>query len=198
MLNESWGQQTDPTPVKTSQCFCSQPAPYGNGGWDLFKPTTIAFMKLDERATAPTRNLETDAGMDLYALEDIVVPSLFTKVVSYILDYLSGFKVNADASATKVKTGIALEIPYGMYGKIEDRSSMGSKLLKTLGGVIDSEYRGDVTICLANLSFLDYHIKAGDKIAQIVFTEHKPLIPYEVKILSQSNRGEKGFGSSGA
>lgn len=171
----------------------------------------VPFKKLRPDAKAPTRNLDTDAGIDLYALEDIIVPSLFNRLWEYCYLFLGNFITTSSLmqqvldngttdglQATKVKTGIALEIPQGMYGKIEDRSSMGSKLLKTLGGVIDSEYRGDVTICLANLSFKDYQIKAGDKVAQIIIQKCESLQPFEVEELEESNRGTNGFGSSGA
>jgi dUTP pyrophosphatase len=171
-----------------------------------FTPTMIPFKRLEAHAKSPTRNHDTDAGMDLYALEDCVVPSLFNKLWIFIKEQLKSlFTMNKHKSefdepilATKVKTGIALEIPIGMYGLILDRSSMGSKLIKGLAGVIDSGYRGDVTVCLANLSFHDYHIKAGDKVAQIVFHKYEALQPYEVEELTPADRGEKGFGSSGA
>jgi len=172
---------------------------------------SINVKKLHTDAKIPTRNNETDAGLDLYALEDYVVPSLIKSGVMWLLRrkwstwiwrLIRSMNPYLDVpmesqSATKVKTGIALEIPVGMYGQIKDRSGMGSKLIKTLGGVIDSGYRGDVTVCLANLSFHDYTIKAGDKIAQIVIQKYESLYPVEVAELSDSERGEKGFNSSG-
>jgi dUTP pyrophosphatase len=111
-----------------------------------------------------------------------------------LMGYKSSIK---DVFASKVKTGISLEIPEGYYGLILDRSSMGSKLIKTLGGVIDCGYRGDVTVCLMNLSFFSYVVKAGDKIAQIVINKVEFDDIEEVEELAESERGEKGFGSSG-
>lgn len=156
---------------------------------------SVRFKKLNPNAVSPTRNHIDDAGLDLYALEDIIVPSL--SKLSKINDFEDWNNQPFSDTATKVKTGIALEIPKGMYGLILDRSSMGSKLLKGLAGVIDSGYRGDVTVCLANLSFHDYHIKAGDKIAQIVFHKYEALQPIEAYELDDADRGDKGFGSSG-
>ncbi len=156
--------------------------------------------KLDSRAILPTRK-EGDAGYDLYALEDIVIPSLFKQVWRYVQTIIGGILYNEynpkAVLATKVKTGIALKIPNGMVGLIKDRSSMGSKLLTVLGGVIDSGYRGDVTVCLANLSFHDYQIKVGDKVAQIVITNYYADEVKEVDELDITERGEKGFGSTG-
>lgn len=155
----------------------------------------INFVKLDNRAFSPKRNYESDAGLDLIAMEDCIVPSLF-KLYSYS-NYDEWNNQPFSDEGTKIKTGIAFEIPVGKFGLICDRSGMGSKLLKTLGGVIDASYRGDVTVCLMNLSFKDYHIKAGDKIAQLVIMPCSNALPYEVKSLSETKRGDNGFGSSG-
>jgi dUTP pyrophosphatase len=163
---------------------------------------TLKVKKLNPNAKLPTKANKTDAGFDLYSLEDIDIPSLFYILIQYIqcnvFSNLIGYRANiSDVFSTKIKTGISLEIPEGYYGLILDRSSMGSKLLKTLGGVIDCGYRGDVTVCLMNLSFFSYRVKTGDKIAQIVINKVEFDDIEEVKELAESERGEKGFGSSG-
>lgn len=142
--------------------------------------------KLHPNAKLPTKANKTDAGFDLYALDSNIV-----------LSSNSCCDSNGTTVATKIKTGISLEIPEGYYGLILDRSSVGSKLIKTLGGVIDCGYRGDITVCLANLSNFDYMVEAGDKIAQIVINKVEFDSIEEVDELSDSERGEKGFGSSG-
>lgn len=169
------------------------------------------YAKLDERAIEPKRTNPTDAGLDLFALEDTVIPSLFSMFAVYIEGVFSNllnsikniFYKNKEKieppviEATKVKTGIALEIPDGYVGFIKERSSVGLKLIKVCGGVIDASYRYDVTVCLVNLSFYDYTVKAGDKIAQIVILPCK-LENLELKeVLSTTERGDKAFGSSG-
>jgi len=164
--------------------------------------TTLKAKKLHPNAKLPTKANKTDAGFDLYALEGIDVPSLFYVLIQYIrcnvFTNLIWYGANiSDVFSTKIKTGISLEIPEGYYGLILDRSSMGSKLIKTLGGVIDCGYRGDVTVCLMNLSFFSYVVKAGDKIAQIAINKVEFDSIEEVDELSDSERGEKGFGSSG-
>lgn len=174
----------------------------------------MEYKKLDTRAKAPTKERATDAGYDLYALEDVVLPSL----VKAVLDWVHRFVLNAftfiqtsgtlgtnpanyeecnSTFVTKVKTGIALRVPTGHVGLIWDRSGMGFKSIKVFGGVIDSEYRGDVTVCLGNFSFFDYTVKAGDKIAQILIQEVKHSELREVTELDETSRGDKGFGSSG-
>lgn len=158
----------------------------------------VPFKKLDARAIAPKRNHASDAGCDLFAIEDVIIPSLFSLAINYLKSVLWGGRVKPIDSilATKVKTGIAFQIPVGMYGLILDRSSMGSKLIKGLAGVIDADYRGDVTVCLMNLSFHDYEVKAGDKVAQIVFHKCELLEPIESPNLDDTQRGDKGFGQS--
>jgi dUTP pyrophosphatase len=170
----------------------------------------LPFIKLDENATEPKRNNDTDAGIDLFALEDVVVPSIPKMLWKYIksLVFSHSFYAIKDKAeskeieednifATKIKTGIAFEISHEQYGQILDRSGMGSKLLKTLGGVIDSTYRGDVTVMMMNLSFKDYQIKKGDKIAQMVILPVNLTRPVKVNALTDTVRGVNGFGSSG-
>lgn len=158
----------------------------------------VPFKKLDDRAIAPKRNHASDAGCDLFAIEDVTIPSLFSLAIAYVKSVLWGGHVKSPEPifATKVKTGVTFQIPVGMYGLILDRSSMGSKLIKGLAGVIDADYRGDVTVCLMNLSFHDYQVKAGDKVAQIVFHKCELLEPIESPNLDDTERGTKGFGES--
>lgn len=167
---------------------------------------TIPYKLLDKQAKDPERNNLDDAGIDLFALEDCVIPSLFVCLWNFIkeqLRLLYTFRrhesnLNLDSIiTTKIKTGIAFEIPYGNVGLICDRSSMGSRLIVKTGGVIDAGYRGDITCMLINLSFTDYEVKKGDKIAQMIIVPCNLSPLNKVKNLSESVRGEKGFGSSG-
>lgn len=137
----------------------------------------IKFKKLDPRATAPQKGYPDDAAFDLFALEETVV----------------GAK-----SSAWIKTGIAFEIPEGYAGLIWDKSSVAHKWnITKIGGVFDAGYRGDITIGLHNLSDESHIFKAGDKIAQIIFTPAPPFELKEADTLSESVRGEKRFGSSG-
>ena len=138
--------------------------------------------KLSEDCIYPTQAHDTDAGHDLYAIEDVSLP--FGRPV-------------------KVKTGLSLQLPQGYYCSIRDRSGLGSKGIHTLGGVIDCEYTGEYCVLLVNLnkhnpfSSADpvYKISKGEKIAQLVFAK-VPSVIYLDEDFEETKRGDKGFGSS--
>jgi dUTP pyrophosphatase len=163
----------------------------------------MRFMKTNPEAIIPTKKLLTDAGYDLYSCEDIIIPSvwrIFFHRISFWLShevFMQKSFDNSDILATKISTGIALEIPEGQYGRICDRSGLGSKLLHVFAGCIDSSYRGEILVCLVNFGFNDYVVKKGDRVAQIVFEKYENHDFVEVESLSESDRGNNGFGSSG-
>jgi len=145
----------------------------------------VEVRKLDIRAILPTRNNSTDAGIDLYALEDTFVP--FEETI-------------------KVRTGIAVNVPSGYVGKIFSRSSLASKGLSVDAGVIDAGYNGECCVVLHNLTHhhdhnmvfkSGYHIRRGDKIAQLVIFPIETPEVIEVTENWTSERGDRGFGSSG-
>lgn len=178
----------------------------GVPNYNDLNPNIIRYTKLDERAIAPQRANECDAGLDLFSVECVIVPSILNVLFKYIINRLKRWLSKdgneeciecKNIAAIKVKTGIAIEIPIGYFGMICDRSSkFSNNLLKVGGGIIDSTYRGDISICLVNLSFRDYHVKEGEKIAQIVIMPCSNGIPYEVKELTETVRNNNGFGSS--
>jgi len=96
-----------------------------------------------------------------------------------------------------VPTGIALEIEYGYVGLIWDKSSIGSKSIKTLGGVIDAGYRGEIHVMIHNMSDKEYTFEHGHKVAQILIQKIEFPDIEEVEELSDSKRGLGGFGSTG-
>jgi dUTP pyrophosphatase len=142
-----------------------------------FAGKTIKVKKLDNKAIIPTRTNDTDAGWDLYAITDRNLQP--QQRVTY-------------------RTGISLEIPDGMVGLIWPRSGLsvnhGSDIL---AGVVDSGYRGEIQVCLLNCGHKRIDIKRGDRIAQILFQEIPNIQLEEVTLLTNSDRGENGFGSSG-
>ncbi len=173
---------------------------------------TIKIKKLHPDATLPTRTNPTDAGLDLYAclqtFEDRQSKTHRRKVKLRRLKVVKdGQEWNGEAFQDKytlesdeivaVSTQIAVEIPEGYYGQIADRSSMGKRGIKVFGGVIDSGYRGELVVCLGNLSTTDHTIEHGDKIAQLLLLPVATPQVEEVDELSDSERGERGFGSSG-
>ncbi len=138
---------------------------------------TLKIKKLSATAILPKYAHPHDAGMDLYASETVVI---------------------LPQERTLIPTGLALSIPIGYVGLIWDKSGIATKHgLKTMAGVIDSGYRGEVKILLHNLSDKSYTIVAGTKIAQMLIqpVEQKQIV--EVEELDETERGEQGFGSSG-
>lgn len=146
----------------------------------------LKYKKLHPNAQPPQQSRDTDAGWDLFALfEETVNPG----------------------ETVKVRTGIALELPsftlnrscadYTTVFFIKERSSVGAQGIAVRGGVCDKEYRGEYIVCVQNTGKHGYTIAEGQKIAQIVALWVPQFELQEVGELSESDRGTKGFGSSG-
>lgn len=143
--------------------------------------TKVEIKKLDERATIPTYGTEFSAGADIYALLDE--------------------PVTIDPGETKmIHTGLAFAIPEGIVGLNFARSGMATKrglAPANKVGVIDSDYRGEVMVALYNQGNMPQTVEHGDRIAQILFVPYYTAI-FELKDeLSETLRGEGGFGSTG-
>ena len=95
------------------------------------------------------------------------------------------------------KLGFATEFPEGWVAMIQDRSSMGAKGIRVLGGIIDPSYRGEWGAILVNLTDREIVVKPGDRIAQVLFKQVGKAEVETVKELSGSERGAGGFGSTG-
>lgn len=137
----------------------------------------LNIKKLNPKATLPVYNHEGDAGMDMFALENTVVPARGRALVG---------------------TGIAMEIPLGFVGLVWGKSGLAVHHgIITSAGVIDAGYRGEVKVALVNTSDEDYTIQAGHKVAQLLIqkVEHPEIV--EVSELSDTTRGINGFGSTG-
>lgn len=133
-------------------------------------------IKLDEGAKIPTRAHETDAGLDIYSREKQIVPA---------------------RESTIFDTGVHVEIPVGYVGMLKSKSGLNVKYGITSEGVIDAGYTGSIVVKLYNNSGFDYKIEKGDKISQLVII---PILTPEIEVvdeLGQTERGDKGFGSSG-
>lgn len=131
---------------------------------------------MNPKATLPTRAHADDAGLDLYNLED--------------------FKLEP-GEGRAIKTGIALAIPGGYVGLVADRSSLGKRGLKTAGGIIDAGYRGEIHIVLWNISKEIFELRQGERLAQLLLIPIATPAVEEVQSLDETQRGSKGFGSSG-
>ena len=137
----------------------------------------LEFKRVDERATLPSRGSELSAGLDLYSIEDITI---------------------GPKQRTLAKTGLAVAIPPGHYGRIAPRSGLAMKHgLDVLSGVIDSDYRGEIGCLLYNTSDETIHLPAQTKMCQLII--EKIELPTAVwrDDLNETVRGSGGFGSTG-
>lgn len=132
--------------------------------------------KLSPLAKLPQRAHPTDSGADLFALERTVLPA---------------------RAITKVHTGIAVELPENTSGIIWGKSSVESKGIKAMAGLVDSPYRGELIVCMYNLNEQDFVFEAGQKVAQLVVLPTLYPAFEEVSELTDTSRGEGGFGSTG-
>lgn len=101
---------------------------------------------------------------------------------------------------TIVKTGLFIELPVGYEAQVRPRSGLAAKNGVTVlnaPGTVDADYRGEIGVILVNLSNEPFTVKNGERIAQLVIAKHERAEWVEVKELSQTARGEGGFGSTG-
>ena len=142
---------------------------------------TVKFKKLTPNAIVPTYGTEFSAGAALY-----------TRMTAPVI-------INAGTTEF-IKTGIAMEIPEGLVGLVYARSGMACK--KGLApankvGVIDSDYRGELMVALHNHSQSPVTVEPGDRIPQLVLTPYITAEFVEAEELSDTVRGDGGFGSTG-
>ena len=101
---------------------------------------------------------------------------------------------------TIVGTGLFIELPIGTEAQVRPRSGLAAKKGITVlnaPGTIDADYRGEIGVILVNLSNEDFTINNGERIAQLVIAKHERAEWEQVQILSSTDRGEGGFGSTG-
>ena len=133
-------------------------------------------IKLDPGAIQPTRAHDTDAGLDLYALEDRII--------------------EAKGDAT-FKTGVHVQLPRGCAGLLVSKSGLNVKHGITSTGLIDEGYSGEITVKLYNHGGYDYTINKGDKISQLVIIPVRYEAVEIVDEIDGGERGDAGFGSTG-
>lgn len=140
----------------------------------------LAVQRLDPAAVLPTRAHADDAGLDLHALEDATL---------------------APRARASVRTGIAVEIPTGHAGLVLPRSGLAARhgiALVNAPGLIDVGYRGEISVLLLNTDPGEtFAVAAGERIAQLLLVRAEAPRLVEVDALPASERGERGFGSSG-
>ena len=136
----------------------------------------LQIVKLSDQATIPVRGSDGAAGYDLFSAETIEIPA---------------------RGKGLVKTDIQIKVPRGTYGRIAPRSGLSWRHHIDIGaGVVDRDFRGNVKIVMFNHADVEFKVRKGDKIAQLIC--EKIVCPdIEVlPVLDQTARGESGFGST--
>ena len=136
----------------------------------------LRIVRVHADAILPTRGSRLAAGLDLYAVEEVIVLS---------------------KDGALVRTGLSMAIPYNLYGRIAPRSgfSMSTGLVVN-AGVIDADYRGEVSILFHNFTEDSIKISKGQKVAQLILEKIANLDVVEVDTLDETARGSGGFGST--
>lgn len=136
----------------------------------------IKIQYVHPASKTPRQGSDQAAGWDVFSPENIIVPGGRRK---------------------RIPLGFSLELPVGWCARLKQRSSMFEKGLITNDSPIDSDFRGEICVLVANLGEWPWHVSVGDRIAQLVF-EHVPVVRFvAVDELSVTKRGTGGFGSSG-
>lgn len=133
-------------------------------------------VKLDEGAVLPVRAHGTDAGADLFSMENFTVPAHGSAVTS---------------------TGVHVELPKGTVGMVKSKSGLNVKACIECEGVIDEGYTGPIMLRIYNHGEYDYSFKAGDKLTQLVVMPVIYPSYVEVDEIDGGERGSSGFGSTG-
>ena len=140
---------------------------------------TLKFKRIHPDAVLPAYAHESDAGMDIRSVEEITIPA---------------------GSHALVHTGLVMMLPPMYEAQVRPRSGLALKFGVTVlntPGTIDSGYRGEVGVILANFGKNDFEVKKGDKIAQLVIAPVTQPAIEETDVIDETDRGEGGFGSTG-
>ena len=130
-------------------------------------------------------------------------------IPAYETDLAAGMDLRANLDSpitlaplerTLVKTGLFIALPKGYEAQVRPRSGLAFKKGITVlnsPGTIDADYRGEIGVILVNLSNEPFEINDGERVAQLVIAKHETILWEEVEILSETDRGTGGFGSTG-
>ena len=137
----------------------------------------LRFKQLDSRAVLPRRGSALAAGLDVCSIEDLIIEPRQRAIA---------------------RTGLAVAIPPGFYGRVAPRSGLAAKNgLDVLAGVIDSDYRGELCCLLYNTGDEAINLPAGSKICQLIIEQIITPEATWASDLDETARGAGGFGSTG-
>ena len=144
---------------------------------DQGKNQVLKFVRVSNKARIPTRGTPRSAGYDLYSAVNITLVPKGKAIIT---------------------TDLIISVPEGTYGRIAPRSGLAANHSINVGaGVIDEDFRGILKIILFNHSEIPFYIKEGDRVAQLICEKIVSPDLLEVTSLGGTERGKKGFGSSG-
>jgi dUTP pyrophosphatase len=148
---------------------------------------TVRVKLIHPKANLPTKMTDGSAGYDLYAVEDMDIPSSLCTSDGAV-----------QIGRALVPTGIVLELLPGTVGRVGSRSGLSVKSnIETGAGWIDSDYRGELKVELKNLSSVPYKINCGDRIAQMVILSLADVHIEVAEEVEDTSRNSCGFGSTG-
>ncbi|MDT5158855.1 MAG: dUTP pyrophosphatase [Acidobacteriota bacterium] len=137
----------------------------------------LYFKRLHTEAKLPARGSAQAAGLDLCAVERVTIPP---------------------GGRAAVRTGLAVSIPVGFYGRVAPRSGLAVRHgLDVLAGVIDADYRGEILCALVNHGEEPFEIEPGARVAQLIVEAIAQPEPVWAEDLEETTRGAGGFGSTG-
>ena len=148
-----------------------------DSGCPATPPVKLFFKRHSTSAFPPRRATSGSAGYDLYSSADVRVPP---------------------HGRALVPTDLSFQFPEGVYGRLAPRSGLAVKFFIDVGaGVVDNDYRGLVSVLLFNFSNHDFHVRRGDRVAQVILERYVSADVQEVVSLNSTERGASGFGSTG-
>ena len=149
----------------------------------------------DHDLPLPRRAMPTEAGHDLAVLLDL---RLNASLAAYSVDNLGPLLTVYPGALVNFTTGWSVEIPPDHFGLVHVRSSIGkARWVLASSGVVDPSYRGEVRVPLLYLGTEPYHVRHGDRMAQMMIVPRPNVRDLEVDALTDTPRGEAGFGSTG-
>jgi dUTP pyrophosphatase len=150
----------------------------------------MEYTKINYDAKAPAKAHKSDAGWDLFSLDKKTVWPI------YFLFFYRLFSLFL-LKTKPVRTGIAVHIPEGYYGRVAEKSGLANKNIGIGAGVIDCGYTGEIEIVVRNFNLFPYTFKKGDKVAQLIVEKISMEEFTEVTDSRETERGSGGFGSTG-
>jgi len=140
---------------------------------------TLSFKRIHPDAVLPAYAHPSDAGMDIHSVKALVIPA---------------------GKRALVPTGLVVNLPMGYEAQVRPRSGLALKFGVTVlntPGTIDAGYRGEIGVILANFGEMDFEVKVGDRIAQLVIAPVTQPTVVETSEVEETDRGAGGFGSTG-